>query len=451
MLITKEVEIVLNNSTLKHYESKNYDLPKRKNKNGKFQVPRNTKIIVRVEDLPNSSKVKVDIECDCCKKKLEGVKWQDYLKCVKEDGKYYCLSCAMKLYGTENYRKSRLDNSNSFEQWCINNNKINVLDRWDYELNKIKPDEVGFGSKNKYYFKCPEGIHKSELKIIGSFTNGQEGSMKCNACNSFGQYLLDTYGESGITDYWDYEENNKLGINPWLIDKCANKDKIYIKCQEKDYHNSYPIRCHRFVRGDRCPYCINHKVHPLDSLGKVLEDKGLLHLWSDKNDKSPYEYPPHSEKSVYWKCIDNKHEDYPRSMKDSNNYDFRCPKCREYKGEKILDELLTKINIPHDSQHIFKDLKGVGGGLLRFDAPIFWDNKKTKLRGLIEYDGIFHYRWIKSLMTKEEYERTLKHDMMKNLYCAKYNIQLIRIPYWEYDNIEKYLRYYLIENNEFDY
>ena len=449
-LITKEVEVNLNNSTLKHYESLNYNLPKRKNKNGKFQVPRNSKIIVKVNDLPISSKVRVDVECDCCGKIIKNQKWDDYKKCLRDD-KYYCLQCAMKLYGNENYRKARLKNSISFEEWCIDNNYQDVINRWDYELNKLKPDEVGFGSKIKYYFKCPRGLHESELKNIGTFTGGQDGSVKCNQCNSFAQHLLDTYGESGIIDYWDYEENNKLGINPWLIDKCANKDKIYIKCQEKDYHNSYPIRCHRFVRGDRCPYCINHKVHPLDSLGKILEDKGLLDIWSDKNKKSPYEYSPHSEKSVYWKCHNNKHNDYIRSIKESNVNNFNCPKCTNYKGEKEIDEILMKFDIPHDSQHIFKDLKGIGGGYLKFDVPVFWDKEKTKLRILIEYDGVFHFRWIKSLIKKEEYERTLQHDIRKNLYCAENNIQLIRIPYWEFDNIEKYLRYYLIENSEFDY
>ena len=34
------------------------------------------------------------------------------------------------------------------------------------------------------------------------------------------------------------------------------------------------------------------------------------------------------------------------------------------------------------------------------------------------------------------------YDIKKNLYCAKNDIQLIRIPYWEFNNIEKYLDYY---------
>jgi len=46
----------------------------------------------------------------------------------------------------------------------------------------------------KYYFKCPMGIHKSELKQINCLTSGQEGSMDCKLCNSFAQWGIDNLG-----------------------------------------------------------------------------------------------------------------------------------------------------------------------------------------------------------------------------------------------------------------
>ena len=38
---------------------------------------------------------------------------------------------------------------------------------------------------------------------------------------------------------------------------------------KKDYHDSYEISCDSFVKGSRCPYCVNQhgKVHPKDSFG----------------------------------------------------------------------------------------------------------------------------------------------------------------------------------------
>jgi len=113
-----------------------------------------------------------------------------------------------------------------------------------------------------------------------------------------------------------------------------------------------------------------------------------------------------------------------------------CPECNKSKGEKKIDEILTKNNIPHDSEYTFEDLVGVGGGLLRFDIPVFWDKEKTKLRMLIEFDGIFHYE---KQYDEDGFETLKIHDKLKNEYCKKNNIKLLRIPYWDFDNIEQIL------------
>jgi len=44
----------------------------------------------------------------------------------------------------------------TFEQWCLDNNRLDILNRWDYELNKCKPSKIGYSTKKKYYFKCPK-------------------------------------------------------------------------------------------------------------------------------------------------------------------------------------------------------------------------------------------------------------------------------------------------------
>ena len=58
----------------------------------------------------------------------------------------------------------------------------------------VAPNEINYGTHNKYYFKCNKyKEHKSELKNINSFTSGQEGSIQCNQCNSIAQYILDNF------------------------------------------------------------------------------------------------------------------------------------------------------------------------------------------------------------------------------------------------------------------
>lgn len=52
---------------------------------------------------------------------------------------------------------------------------------------------------------------------------------------------------------------------------------------------------------------------------------------------------------------------------------------------------------------------------------------------MIEYDGEQHY-W--AVFGEKSFQNTLKHDEIKNNYCKENNIPLLRIPYWEKDNIE---------------
>ena len=106
----------------------------------------------------------------------------------------------------------------------------------------------------------------------------------------------------------------------------VKKDKVWIKCQEKDYHDSYLINCNSFSGGGhRCSYCGNREVHPLDSLGYLYPQ--VFKIWSNKNIKSPYEYTPNSGQKVWWKCTDGKHKDYFRSISESNDANFKCHKC----------------------------------------------------------------------------------------------------------------------------
>ena len=41
------------------------------------------------------------------------------------------------------------------------------------------------------------------------------------------------------------------------------------------------------------------------------------------------------------------------------------------------------------------------------------------------------------IMGFDEFVNQKMRDTIKAIYCKENNIKLIRIPYWEYDNIEK--------------
>lgn len=236
----------------------------------------------------------------------------------------------------------------TFEQWCLDNNRLDILNRWDYELNKCKPSKIGYSTKKKYYFKCPKNLHKSELKSITAFVfDGYEGNISCKSCNSFAQWGINNLGEDFLEKYWDYEKN--ININPWFIAKASNK-KVWIRCQETDYHGSHQIQCNSFVLGQRCGFCCGRKVHALDSFAQYhinnTDSNFIKKFWSNKNIINPYEIAPFSNKKIYIKCqTKDYHGDYLIYA-----YHFtegeRCPFCSSIKvhpldsfGEQHKEEL----------------------------------------------------------------------------------------------------------------
>jgi len=336
-----------------------------------------------------------------------------------------------------------------------------VFTKWKDEL-EVKVEDLPKGSHSEVKVKCDACGELLDIPWFTYVDNVKEnGDYFCRICavklfsskkrielmlnnnsTSFAQCGINKYGEDFLEKYWDYENN--LGINPWEI--CSSSSiTVFIKCQNREYHKSYPISCDSFTRKGkniRCPYCHGRKIHPKDSLGQYIIDifgeEFLEKIWSKKNLKSPFEYIPYGHQEVWWKCL-NGHEDYLRRIDNSNTYNFRCPECQYSQGEEKIKEILKLKEVPHDSQYKFDDLIGLGGGLLKFDVPIFWDKEKTQLRMLIEFDGRQHFEWVKGFYTKEDFKKLQYHDKLKNDYCKENKIKLIRIPYWDFDNIKDIL------------
>jgi hypothetical protein len=109
-----------------------------------------------------------------------------------------------------------------------------------------------------------------------------------------------------------------------------------------------------------------------------------------------------------------------------------CPTCSSSKGERKVKKWLDKnnINYIHDEPY-FKDLLSNKSNPLRPDF-ILPDYKIW-----IEYDGEFHF---KKYYKEQNYETLQIHDKLKNEYAKTNGWKLIRIPYWEFDNIEKMLK-----------
>jgi very-short-patch-repair endonuclease len=126
------------------------------------------------------------------------------------------------------------------------------------------------------------------------------------------------------------------------------------------------------------------------------------------------------------------------------NNAYRCRSCSKNESslEKKVDSFLVSNNILFEKQKRFNDCKDKN--TLPFDFYI------PSMNICIEVDGKQHYTVINFSnnfeISKLQFEKIKKHDIIKNEYCKQKNIKLVRISYLEIQNDE----YIKILNNLFN-
>lgn len=145
-------------------------------------------------------------------------------------------------------------------------------------------------------------------------------------------------------------------------------------------------------------------------------------------------------KKILCKC--KKHNEHfyasPATLFDGHS---SCPSCQSDEGkmshgERLILKFLNYNNIPYIYEHIFDDCKNI--------LPLRFDFFLPKHNMCIEYDGEQHFRPVIfrenfNGEAEKQYFDCVKRDRIKNDYCEKNGITLIRIPYWERKNITQIL------------
>lgn len=199
----------------------------------------------------------------------------------------------------------------------------------------------------------------------------------------------------------------------------GNKRKILMKHNVCGYE--WKVKPNNFLGGTRCPECFGGVIKLPEQFNKEFLDlAGNEYTLLDNyiNTKTKLK--------VKHNLCNNEYLVAPCDFLSGR----RCPICSESKGEQKIRHWMEDKELNFKSQYSFDDLKDIG--LLRFDFAILDVN--DNVLQLIEYDGIGHYD-INSFGEKS-YNSIKCHDQMKNNYCKQNNIPLLRIPYWEFENIE---------------
>lgn len=178
-----------------------------------------------------------------------------------------------------------------------------------------------------------------------------------------------------------------------------------------------------------CPMCANRKQSERQV---ISHEEYMRRLKVITNNIIPIEKYIRNEIPILHKCLkcEYKWNISPNSLITERT---GCPKCNCSKGENRIIKFLEDYNINYVFQKKFENLKNINYLLFDFYIP--------DLNTLIEYDGEFHYIDIFKNGTLEDVKM---RDNIKNEYAKKNKIKLIRIPYWDFDNIETILKTQLI-------
>lgn len=333
----------------------------------------------------------------------------------------------------------------TFKDWCIENQRTELLDLWD-EKNEIEPDKIGCGSKKKVWIKCARGLHESRL--ISVYVITQIKKSLCRKCNSFAQWGIDTYGSDFLDRFWDYEKNKN--INPWEIGH-SSRQHVYILCQSNLLHGSYSIMCNTFVNAypnSGCPYC-----HVRGKNGKpILEDSvGYLYpqsvfLWGDNNELSPFEVTPYSHQKVWWKCENDRHDEYKRPVSETVTLNFRCPACVAENNCSMLQSKVSDFisnELGYSLKHEYNCSIVPLSPTMYHNTKLPYDNEVVELKLIIEVHGSQHYKvcsW--HILTakrngtspKEEFKKQQERDLYKMNYAIQHGFYYLVVPYYEEEN-----------------
>lgn len=204
--------------------------------------------------------------------------------------------------------------------------------------------------------------------------------------------------------------------------------KIVITCP---IHGDFEQKPNNHLNGANCFKCIKiiHAEQRTFSTNEFIKKANQIH-----NNKYDYSKSIYTKSKNRIKIICPKHGIFIQNA-GSHLSGHGCPNCNESKGELKIKQILDKKNIVYVFQKTFNECRNKNNRKLKFDFFLPEQNI------LIEYDGKQHYEPIEYFGGLNSYEKLNKYDKIKNNFTKSNNIQLIRIPYNNYDNINKILNF----------
>lgn len=178
-----------------------------------------------------------------------------------------------------------------------------------------------------------------------------------------------------------------------------------------------------------CKYCGYSVLSEI----KRTSDLQLIDMCKDRDVKYVGRRQYNKETHILYECPRHQKEQ-PQEMTLDHFKASKvpCRFCQITSGELKVKQYLDLKQIPYSFQHIFPDCKNKR--TLEFDFYL------PTLHTTIEYDGKQHFIPMNYAKSEQEniklFELNQRRDKIKDQYCLANGIKMIRIPYWEYENVD---------------
>lgn len=228
------------------------------------------------------------------------------------------------------------------------------------------------------------------------------------------------------TIYQFIKESNKIHKNTYDYSHCVyinSRINIKIICKK---HGEFYQTPDNHLHGKGCPKCGHIKTNNKNTQQQTdfIKKAKKVHNNFYNYDKVKY------NKSIEKICIIcPEHGEFWQTPHNHLNGMNGCPKCKSSKGEKQVEQWFKEHNINFIPQKRFIKCRNKN--------PLPFDFYLPEHNTCIEFDGEQHF----NKKSKYYSEKLLKNDNIKNIFCNINNIKLIRIPYFDLQNINQYLHF----------
>ena len=268
-------------------------------------------------------------------------------------------------------------------------------------------------SGTKVQIVCP--IHGVFQMAPRKHVNTKQGCPECGKIK-----IGDTFRSNTLDFIKKSREEHGDKYDYSLVDYKKNNIPVKIICP---IHGEFEQIPQNHLAGSGCPDCSKESVlqsRTYDNDDFIRKSK---EIHGEKYDYSLVDYTVSTD-SVDIICP--KHGVFSQQA-GSHMRGAGCPNCQESKGESYISNILTDFGIHFIRQHKFKDCKGDKGK--KYCRRLPFDFYLPQYNTMIEYDGRQHFEPISKFGGIEGFNKLRRNDEIKNEYCNRNNIKLIRIPY----------------------